>query len=92
MGLDTVELVMAVEEEFGVAIANAEAATIRTVGDLYWVVQGKLERGESTSAAARALTPPELWERVASIVAHEAGVELGRVTPGARFLDDLGMD
>ncbi len=35
MGLDTVELVMEVEESFGVSIPNDRACEMRTVGDLY---------------------------------------------------------
>ena len=34
MGLDGIELMMEVEEEFGITISDAEAAKLRTVGDL----------------------------------------------------------
>lgn len=40
--LDTVELVMAVEDEFNVAIPDEEAATLRTIGDLVaWLERQK---------------------------------------------------
>lgn len=42
MGLDGVELIMAVEESFGIQIANNEAATLMTVGDLYKLIAAKL--------------------------------------------------
>jgi hypothetical protein len=35
MGMDTVELVMAIEEEFGIDIPNQEAETLTTVGEMY---------------------------------------------------------
>jgi acyl carrier protein len=40
--LDLVELVEAIESEFGVTIADEELADITTVGEAYEVVSGKL--------------------------------------------------
>jgi acyl carrier protein len=42
MGLDGIELVMEVEDEFGIKILDLEAEQIRTVGDLTRTVQRKL--------------------------------------------------
>ena len=43
MGLDAVELVMRVEDEFGIAIPDDEAGSVRTVDDLYRIVLSKLD-------------------------------------------------
>jgi predicted secreted protein len=43
MGLDAVELVMAVEEKFAISITDEEATKIRTVGDLKCLVTAKLD-------------------------------------------------
>ena len=43
MGLDAVELVMRVEEEFGIEIPDAEAEEATTVGKLYELVLSKLK-------------------------------------------------
>ncbi len=55
MGLDGVELVMDVEEKFGVAIPDDLAQTMRTVGDLYEYLvtqcNGDRQSGCLTSAA-----------------------------------------
>ena len=39
--LDTVELVMALEEEFGVEIPDEDAEKVRTVGDTISYIKGK---------------------------------------------------
>ncbi len=42
MGLDSVELVMAVEERFGISISDEEAQEIRTVDDMFQCVINKV--------------------------------------------------
>jgi hypothetical protein len=46
MGLDTVDLVMTVEETFDITISDAEAEKILTVGDLNRYVLSKLDGEE----------------------------------------------
>lgn len=49
MGLDTVELVMEVEEAFNISIPDVRASQILTVGDLYDYIIEKLPSANSTS-------------------------------------------
>lgn len=49
MGLDSVELVMAVEEKFGITIADEEAQEMRTVGDMYECVLTKVKVSDRSS-------------------------------------------
>lgn len=44
MGLDAVELILAVEEKFGISISDEEAQNALTVGDLKRLVRAKLDR------------------------------------------------
>lgn len=53
MGLDSVELVMAVEEKFGITISDEEACSISTVGDLHRCVVGKLNTSDKSSCLSQ---------------------------------------
>jgi acyl carrier protein len=90
MGLDTVELVMTIEEEFGMKIPNEEAAKLETVGELSSYVQRRLEgdRGRPLDGAERVA----VWERVKAIVVEQLGVDPERVTEDANIVLDLGAD
>jgi len=44
--LDTVELVMAFEEEFGIEVPDEEAEKLQTVGDVLTYVKERQEAGE----------------------------------------------
>lgn len=39
--LDAIELVMGVEDEFGITITDEEAQTIQTVGDIVKIIESK---------------------------------------------------
>lgn len=86
MGLDTVELLLAIEEEFGITIPDADAAQLRSVGDLHQLILRRTETEPRTPAAAA------MWERVVTVVAGELAIPTDRVTPEARFAEDLGID
>ena len=45
--LDTVELVMALEEEFGIEIPDEDAEKAKTVGDVVNYIDAKLKQGGS---------------------------------------------
>lgn len=49
MGLDAVELVMDVEDHFGIAIQNTEAEHVRTVGDLVALIQSRILAAQHAS-------------------------------------------
>ena len=87
MGLDTVELVMAVEEEFAIEIPNAEAGSMERVGDMNaFVVRTLRERAESVVDDAH------VWVRLREIIVEQLGVRPEEVTPTAHFIRDLRAD
>lgn len=91
MGLDIVELFIAVETEFDIDIPDAHAADLRTVGELYAYVLSSLH-----GATARSLigTPvgEETWARLVRVVERETGASLSDITADASFVEDLGLD
>ena len=86
MGLDTVELVIAIEEEFNLQISDADAEKLGLLGDLHdYVVRALKQRGET-------LDETEVWERLKKIVVAQLGVRPERVTKSAHIVNDLGAD
>lgn len=82
MGLDTVELVMNVEETFGIAIPDADAEKIVTVGALHRYIVAKL--GIDASPPARSRCPSQAaFHRVRRALVEGLGVDRGAVRPAA---------
>jgi acyl carrier protein len=84
MGMDTVELIMRIEDHFGIAIPDAETEKIDTVQDIYDTVIRHLPEGEASIA-----TVPLV---VNNIIADHAGLELWEISPEKSITNDLGLD
>jgi acyl carrier protein len=87
MGLDSVELVMAVEKHFAIEIPDEVAATLETVGLLHSFVVSQLQR--------RSLLPIDrdsVFSELQGIVCEQTGIEPSRVVPDAYFVKDLNLD
>ena len=82
MGLDTVELVIAFEEKFGVSIPDADAAELATPRDVtdYLMAAG----------AGGARTRAEVARLVREVVEEETGSR--DFTEDSRFVQDLHLD
>ena len=87
MGLDTVELVMAVEEEFRLDIPDAAAEKMFTVGDLHSFLVKELRRLERPEVDEQ-----RIFERLRELICAQLGVKPSAVVPSARFVKDLGAD
>ena len=86
MGLDIVELVVAIEVEFKISIPNAVAAKLAYVGDYQaYVVQALGDRGE-------VVDPAGVWLRIKRVVIEQCAVDPDLVVPGAHLIYDLGLD
>jgi hypothetical protein len=86
VGLDTVELLMAIEDEFGITVPNDVAPLLVRLSDLHaFAIRALAERGEAVDA-------DRVWERLKRVVVKECGVREVQVVPEAHLNYDLGLD
>ena len=86
MGLDSVELVMAVEEDFGFDIPDEAAGTLVTVGLLRDYLATELR------ARGRPAESDEVLLRIKKVVSRQLSIDQALVVPEARFVEDMGVD
>ena len=87
MGLESVELVLHVEEEFNIQIPDETAEQTRTVQQLHDCIL-QLSKSQNDTD----LDSSETMNRLTDIVAMQLGVKRAVVTPDARFVEDLRID
>lgn len=84
MGLELVEIALAVEEEFKIEISSEDGSIWRTCGDLSDYVTAALNaRGDVKSEEA-------VWLQLKQIIVEQIGVKPEEVTREARFVEGLG--
>jgi acyl carrier protein len=87
VGLDTEELVMAIEEGFGLEIPDEKAERIFTVGDMHAFLVSELRRlGRSD------LDEVGIFHKMRDIICHQTGIKPDEVVPRASFVKDLRLD
>jgi len=89
MGLDAVELVLAVEKEFAITIDDKDAEKITTprlLADCVVARLGAMAPGEKTE-----WTSGSILQRVIQLAATQIGVPAEKVLPDSHFVEDLGM-
>lgn len=77
MGLDFVELVMVLEDQFGIDIANDEAASVVTVDDLWRIVSGKVKPARCATSTA--------FYQIRRGLMETAGCARAEIRPGTRL-------
>ncbi len=90
MGLDVVELVMEVEEHFGIELRTKEAQKVRTIGDLVDVVYAfKLVEPSSSDSP---MEKSQILAELLPIVSEQLGIDVSTLRPESRFVEDLGAN
>jgi hypothetical protein len=82
MGLDHVELVMEVEDRFGITLPDAECERVRTVADLAALVVSRLPRPDGVCPTART------FFQFRTLAMVHGGIQRRRLRPAVR-LDEL---
>ncbi len=85
MGLDSVELVLSVEDAFDIQIPDPVAEKIYTVGQLQSYVVSELQR------LGREPCSDTVFKTIQKITSEQLGVKTERVTLNAHFIKDLGL-
>ena len=91
MGLDSVEIILALEERFHIEIPDRRASTTRTVGDLEALVL-RLREEQLPAETRGAHSEDEVRTAIRQEIADQLDVDPARVTPDADLVHDLGMD
>lgn len=95
MGLDTVELVLWAEKEFALAIPQAKAAQLITVGDLvnYIAQHSPLWQGQPLDNLMQnsPIETHPIYIKLKQVLVERYGVAPQAITPQARFVQDLGL-
>ena len=81
VGLDTVELVMDIEERFGINFSDEAASKILTVEDLHKFVLSQLPEN----------TLHRVWDGIVEDL-QKFGVPRDKIRPEAQIVRDLGLD
>ncbi len=86
MGLDSVQILIDIEEEFQIEISDGEAEHLETAGQLFDLVREK-------AGISPALVDTHLvWQRLVKIITGITGTPVERIRPSSRFIEDLGVD
>jgi acyl carrier protein len=86
MGLDTVELLLAFEEEFDIEFSDEVAGELTTVRDVRDFLVSEHQR------LGRAADPQDIFVRIAKVTHRLVGGAPERITLDAAFVEDLRMD
>ena len=88
MGLDTMEMLLSVEDTFDMEMPEKDAQALRTVGDIIRYVQIHISSG-----GGRAIwSDQEIDSKIRSIISQNQGIPIDRLKDEARLVEDLGME
>jgi len=92
MGLDSVELVISIEEAFSISIPDEKASKVVTMDDLLDLVWRTIQETHGDLGDTEIKWDKEqVWETLRLEVSRQLGIKTEKITPEARLIADLGM-
>ena len=90
MGLESVELVMDIEEAYGITVPDNAMNNIYTLGDFHDLID-RLVKEQQPELWASASFPKKLWPDIAHFATRNGyNSEPDTVTRASRFVEDVG--
>jgi hypothetical protein len=87
MGLDTVELVVAIEEEFGLGIPDEEAERLATVGDVYEWLKVRIATADPQTCLTQ-----RIFYKLRTALIQNYGVKRQAINSETRLTDLLSLE
>ena len=89
MGLDTVEIVLWAEKEFGIAITDADAGEVSTVGDFSQLIYNLLliKNGLKNS-----INEEIIYNKIKTLLIKQYLVKESQINRNVTFIADLRLD
>ena len=89
MGLDTVEIILWAEKEFDIAITDAEAGEVSTVGDfsilIYHLMLAKHGLNNTTNEDI-------IYKKIKALLIKQYLVKESQISRDAKFIQDLRLE
>ena len=89
MGLDTVEVILWAEKEFGIAITDAEAGEARTVGDFSLLIYHSMLAQHGLKNTTKEET---IYNKIKALLVKQYLVKESQINRDATFVKDLRLE
>lgn len=91
MGLEEIELVIGLEDEFGISIPDVIAQEVRTIGQMYDVILPMVRSHGKEAIRHKSDLEAFVWDTLCRRAAKLAsGIRPSEITRDTRFAGDLG--
>jgi acyl carrier protein len=93
MGLESVEIILSVEEVFDLEIPDEDVEKFETVGDMYLYLLKRLNIPlYDTETGTASWQREQVWQKLRDIFVRCLEIKPEKVTLTARLVHDLGID